>query len=165
MKEKTMSFEERLYDAMWAQDSIMLIRMKEKSPEELKHRIDFCAQLWNDGRCFKQDSNNPFDLKLYRDENCDESEEIKEAARQLIAEFRQKTVDRWLKTISHDDAQRIIDVLDHDPDFMAHSDASITFNGVKLPLKDFAKRWNKANGAEQYPDEVYVKPNDNDFIW
>lgn len=165
MKEKTtMSFEERLYDAMWAQDSIMLIRMKEKNPEELKRRIDFCAQLWNDGRCFKQVSNNPFDFKLYRDENCDESEEIKEAARQLIAEFREKTVDKWLETIPHDDAQRIIDVLDHDPNF-THSDASITYNNVTLALNDFAERWNEVNGAEQYPDKVYVKPNDNDFSW
>lgn len=166
MEEKKMSFKNRLYDAMTTLDGCTLIRMEDNDPEELKRRVDFCDRLWTDGRRFTVDPSDPF--LMYRDEKCDESEEIKEVARHLIAEFRQKTVDRWLKTISHDDAQRIIDALDHDPDF-THSDASsITYNKVTLSLDDFADRWNKANGVEQsldIHDKVYIKPHENDFSW
>lgn len=173
MKEKTMSFESRLHDALELKDFAVLFRMEKNDPDEYKRRIDFCAQLWHDGRRFTTPPEGDFialmtqgyDAVMFRGKDCDEAAEINALADQLIVEFRQKNVDRWLKTISRDDAQRIIDVMDSDTCFTHCEDASITHDGVAFSMREFADRWNKANGVEQSLDNIYIKPHDNDFTW
>ena len=164
------SVKERIYNALWANDVNTMLSMKSGDKAEFERRIDFCARLWLDGRRFTEAPEGDVLAMLhgvdvmFRGADCDEEAEMAALAAQLNAEFRQKNADRWLKTISRDDAQRIIDVLDSDPTY-THSGASVAYGGVTFTLYEFASRWNRANGAERAPYTVCVRPNDNDFSW
>lgn len=79
MKEKTMSFESRLHDALELKDFAVILRMEKNDPDEYKRRIGFCAQLWHDGRRFTTPPEGDvialmthgYDAVMFRGKDCD----------------------------------------------------------------------------------------------
>lgn len=106
--------------------------------------INETQKMWDAGESFVS-TGFALDDFYPRQREDDSSEEIGAAAKNLEMQLAQLAIDGAMKSIPKETAAAMCEALE-----AADSFASITLYGEKIPVRDFADRWNKVNPGNAF---------------
>lgn len=127
---------------------IIIEAARRADAEKAQTIIDSVQSQWDAGESFASTGFALYDLYPCQREG-DSPEEVNAAASVLEARLAYLAIDGSMKAIPKETAAAMCEALES-----ADPLASITLYGVKMPVRDFADRWNKAHPG----NEFYMAP-------